>query len=49
MSLDYELKETRGLLGSLTDIFFVRRQLSDSLRRTLLRFGRELQADRELL
>jgi hypothetical protein len=49
LSLEYELKESRGPLGVLTDLFFIRRQLGDSLRRTLLRFGRELRADRELL
>jgi hypothetical protein len=49
LSLDYELKENRGPLGALTDLLFIRRQLSDSLKRSLIRFGRELQADRELL
>ena len=48
LSLDYELKAA-GPFTALTDIFFIRRQLRDSLRRTLIRFGRELQADRELL
>jgi hypothetical protein len=47
LALEYELKE-RGPLGFLAD-FFVRRALRDSLRRSLIRFGRELRADRELL
>lgn len=47
LALDYELKE-RGTLGFLAD-FFVRRPMRDSLRRSLVRFGRELRADRELL
>jgi Polyketide cyclase / dehydrase and lipid transport len=48
MSLEYALKAS-GPFSALTDLFFIRRQFGDSLRRTLLRFGRELQADRELL
>ena len=49
MSLEYELKEGSGPFKALTDVLFIRRQLRDSLRRSLLRFGRELQADRELI
>jgi hypothetical protein len=49
LSLEYELKDSAGPVAALTDLFFIRRQLGDSLRRTLLRFGRELQSDRELL
>jgi hypothetical protein len=49
MTLEYALKDSRGIAGALTDLFFIRRQFGDSLKRTLLRFGRELQADRELL
>jgi uncharacterized membrane protein len=48
LSLEYELKES-GPITRLTDILFIRRQLSDSLKRSLLRFARELQADRELI
>jgi polyketide cyclase/dehydrase/lipid transport protein len=48
LSLDYELKED-GPITRLTDVLFIRRQLSDSLKRSLLRFARELQADRELI
>ncbi len=48
LSLEYTLKERR-VFSALTDLFFIRRQFGDSLRRTLMRFGRELQADRELL
>jgi hypothetical protein len=47
LSLDYELKE-RNALTALTDVFFIRRALRDSLRRELARFGHELEADREL-
>jgi polyketide cyclase/dehydrase/lipid transport protein len=49
LALDYTLKESRGPFAVLTDLFFIRRQFGDSLRRSLIRFGRELQADRELL
>jgi hypothetical protein len=45
LELDYVLKEP-GLAGRLTDLFFVRRSLSDALRRTLRRFAVELEADR---
>jgi hypothetical protein len=48
LELRYELKE-RGPLQVLTDLFFIRRALRDALRRTLVRFARELAADRELL
>jgi Polyketide cyclase / dehydrase and lipid transport len=48
LELQYQLKE-RGPIQTLTDIFFVRRALRDALRRTLVRFARELAADRELL
>ena len=47
LELAYELKEP-GPGGPLTDLFFVRPALRESLRRTLDRFAIELQADREL-
>jgi hypothetical protein len=47
LSLDYELKE-RHALTRLTDLFFIRRAMRDSLRRELARFGSELQTEREL-
>ena len=54
MTLDFELK-TENRVPILTDLFsalrvvFIRPRLRDSLRRTLVRFGRELQSDRELI
>ena len=48
LELEYDLKQG-GPLRRLTDALFVRRAIGDSLRRTLIRFGRELEADRELL
>jgi hypothetical protein len=47
LELEYELK-TAGLTGRVTDLFFVRRSLSDALRRTLRRFAVELEADRAM-
>jgi hypothetical protein len=47
LELDYDLKE-RHFGGPLADLFFIRRALADSLRRTLVRFARELRADREM-
>jgi hypothetical protein len=47
LELVYELKQP-GFGGTLTDLFFVRHALRESLRRTLHRFAIELQADREL-
>jgi hypothetical protein len=47
LSLTYALKE-RGPLKALADVLFIRRALRDSLRRELLKFGRELEADRAL-
>ena len=47
LELDYELKQA-GLGGRVTDLFFVRRSLSDALRRTLRRFAVELEADRAM-
>src|SRR3954452_1530691 len=47
LELQYKLKgATFG--GPVTDMLFVRRALTDSLRKTLMRFRRELEADREL-
>jgi hypothetical protein len=47
LELAYELKRA-GFGGVLTDLFFVRHALRESLRRTLERFAIELAADREL-
>ena len=47
LELDYVLKQ-EGLGGRLTDLFFVRRSLSDALRRTLRRFAVELESDRAM-
>jgi polyketide cyclase/dehydrase/lipid transport protein len=40
LALDYELKQ-RNPLTPVVDAVFIRRALRDSLRRTLVRFGRE--------
>jgi hypothetical protein len=48
LELVYELK-SGARLKALVDLFFIRRALGDSLRRTLARFRAELAADRELL
>jgi hypothetical protein len=47
LALDYQLKQG-GILRPLTDALFIRRAVRDSLRRTLARFGRELEDDRRL-
>jgi hypothetical protein len=47
LSLAYDLKE-RTPLTWLVDLFFVRREIVASLRRTLSRFARERRADTEL-
>jgi hypothetical protein len=47
LSLDYELKQ-RAPLTPLLDLFFVRRAVTASLRRTLDRFARERRGDVEL-
>jgi hypothetical protein len=44
LTLDYELKE-RNAFTPLVDRFFIRRELTDSLRRTLTRFGHERRAE----
>ncbi len=48
LELAYELKRP-GIGGAVTDVFFVRHALRESLRRTLERFAIELQADRDLI
>ena len=48
LELDYKLKPG-VMLRALVDLLFVRRAMTDSMRRTLGRFGRELAADQELL
>jgi hypothetical protein len=47
LSLDYKLKQG-GPLRVLADVFFIGRALRDSLRRTLVRFARELEAGADL-
>jgi Polyketide cyclase / dehydrase and lipid transport len=44
LTLEYELKQS-GPLAPLVDRLFVRRELADSLRRTLRRFGHERRAE----
>ena len=44
LTLDYELKE-RNAFTPLVDRLFIRRELTDSLRRTLTRFGHERGAE----
>jgi hypothetical protein len=40
LELEYELTKS-GPLAALTDVLFIRRALTDALRRTLRRFGVE--------
>ena len=47
LELDYALKQG-NLFTPITDALFIRRAQADALRRTLYRFARELQAEREL-
>lgn len=47
LELSYELKR-HGLGRIVSDLFLVRHELRESLRRTLARFAVELEADREL-
>jgi hypothetical protein len=49
LALEYELKEPDNALRPILDLLFIRRALRDALRRTLNRFGREVEADAELL
>ena len=44
LTLDYELKQ-RNAFTPLVDRLFIRRELGDSLRRTLTRFGHERRAE----
>lgn len=44
LTLEYELKH-RNVLTPLIDRVFIRRELTDSLRRTLRRFGHERRAE----
>jgi uncharacterized membrane protein len=46
LELRYALKKP-GIGGPLLDLLFIRRAVGDSLRRTLARFGRELEAERD--
>jgi polyketide cyclase/dehydrase/lipid transport protein len=47
LALDYQLKQG-GVLRPVLDGLFIRRAVRDSLRRTLDRFGRELEEERRL-
>ena len=47
LEVDYRLKQG-GPAAGIVDSLFVRRAMRDALRRTLARFARELQSDREL-
>jgi hypothetical protein len=47
MELEYELTQG-GPLRALTDVLFIRRALTDSLRRTLRRFATEAEAEASL-
>ncbi len=44
LTLDYELKQ-RNVFTPLLDRLFIRRELTESLRRTLTRFGHERRAE----
>jgi hypothetical protein len=44
LTLDYELKE-RTFLTPLVDLLYIRREIGDSLRRTLARFGHERRGE----
>lgn len=44
LTLDYELKQ-RNVFTPLVDRLYIRRELTDSLRRTLTRFGHERRAE----
>ena len=48
LELDYEIKNA-NIFTPLTDALFIRRAMRESLQRSLNRFARELQGDRELL
>ena len=48
LALEYEIKNA-NVFTALTDVLFIRRALRESLQRSLNRFARELQGDRELL
>ena len=48
LELHYEIKNA-NVFTPLTDVLFIRRALRESLQRSLNRFARELQGDRELL
>ncbi len=49
LELEYAIKREQAAWTPLVDLLFVRRPMRESLQRTLDRFARELQADRELL
>ncbi len=48
LSLDYALKQGGGPIKPVIDFLFIRRAISDALKRTVDRFGRELRADAEI-
>ncbi|MDX6667270.1 MAG: hypothetical protein QOK04_650 [Solirubrobacteraceae bacterium] len=47
LALDYQLKQG-SVLRPFLDVLFIRWAMRDSLRRTLARFGRELEEERRL-
>ncbi len=47
LQLEYKLNDA-GPLGVITDALFIRRAQADALRRTLVRFAHELEAERLL-
>ena len=47
LELDYAIKQDRGV-PAVVDFVFVRRPMRDSLKRTLVRFGREARAPADL-
>jgi polyketide cyclase/dehydrase/lipid transport protein len=47
LSLAYELKSANPVMR-VVDLVFIRRAMRDSLRRTLIRFARELEGDRAM-
>jgi hypothetical protein len=49
LALEYGSRSRTTPLRPLLDLLFIRRALRDALRRTLVRFGRELEADAQLL
>lgn len=42
LALAYDIKDNRGPITPVVDVLFVRRPMTDALKRTLMRFRREL-------